>query len=134
MPWTVDRGPWRGTFWACGTELAVRAVGVGVGAAGAELSCAAAVSTFVGPDVATRRAGLLGRRKKCGTGWEAEAGAAAEAEAVGCGAVRCGRCSRRLWFLSSRFPSIDKSDSRQSTRRGKGLQWGIKRKCQKMGV
>jgi hypothetical protein len=49
------------------------------------------VSTFVGPDVATKRAALLGRRKKCGTGWaaKAEAGAEAEAEAaVRCGAVR----------------------------------------------
>lgn len=50
--------------------------------------------------------------------WTAEAGAGAEAEAEA--AVRCGRCSRRLLlFLSSRFPSIDKSDSRDSTRREK---------------
>lgn len=55
----------------------------------------------------------------------------AEAEA----AVRCGRCSRRLLlFLSSRFPSIDESDSRQSTRRRKDYKGGIKRKRQKMGV
>jgi isopentenyl phosphate kinase len=49
--------------------------------------------------------------------------------------VRCGRCSRRLLFLSSRFPSIGKSDSRQTVNKegGKDYNGGIKRKCQKMG-
>lgn len=74
----MGRGPWRGTFGACGAELcAVRAVGVGSVLCRAEQS-SAVVSTVVGPDVATKRAGLLGRREKCGTGWTAEAEAGAE--------------------------------------------------------
>lgn len=131
VPWTVDRGPWRGTFWACGTELAVRAVGVGVGAAGAGLSCAAAVSTFVGPDVATKRAGLLGRRKKCGTGWEAEAGAAAEAEAVGCGAVRSMQSEAVVLIVEI---SVNRQE-RQSTvnKERKGTTMGYQKKTSEDG-
>lgn len=75
-PWAVDRGV--GPFgravlscvqcepWALGRCCAVQS--------------SAVVSTVVGPDVATKRAGLLGRRKKCGTGWTAAAEAEAGAE------------------------------------------------------
>lgn len=90
-----------------------------------------AVSTFVGPDVATKRAGLLGRREKCGTGWEAEAGAGAGAEAEA--AVRCGRLQSEAVVLIVEI-SVNRQE-RQSTvnKERKGTTMGYQKKMSEDG-
>lgn len=77
-PWTVDRGV--GPFGRAVLSCAVRALGRWAGAVlcGA-VQCSAVVSTLVGPDVATKRAALLGEEEKVWDRWAVGAEAGAEA-------------------------------------------------------
>lgn len=115
-PWTVDRGV--GPFGRAVLSCAVRAVGRWVGAVrcGAVLWCR---RSWVQMSRRSVLAALLGRRKKCGTGWTAEAGAGAEAEAeAAVDAVGCCCCSYRRDFRQSTRATVEIRQGGKRTTRG----------------
>lgn len=125
-PWTVDRGV--GPFGRAVLSCAVRAVGRWVGAVrcGAVLWCR---RSWVQMSRRSVLAALLGRRKKCGTGGQQKQ----ERE------QKLRLRLRSMQLDAAVVPIVEISVNRQERqsrfdKEGKGLQGGIKRKRQKMGV
>jgi hypothetical protein len=102
------------------------AVAVGVGAV-LELCCS--VETVVGPDVATKRAGLLGEGEIVGRGGQEKQREQKLMLRLPCGAVGVvrGCCYRRDFRQSARAAVNSQRGG------GKDYNGGIKRKRQKMG-